>query len=128
MNDPLTALAAKHWSGSQVCARWPRRRVSATRAAVPDAARVPLTPPLLHLPSSPHRDPIQAAGKGAKRPAFDPSVVEKIYATELGGGKEVAPDRAMLLEFSGYLESYLWPNFDAATATRAHVMSIVLVR
>lgn len=70
----------------------------------------------------------QASGKGGKRPAFDPSVVEKIYATELGGGKEVSPDRAMLLEFSGYLESYLWPNFDAATATKAHVMSIVLVR
>ncbi|KAK3748727.1 hypothetical protein QZH41_015674 [Actinostola sp. cb2023] len=33
----------------------------------------------------------------------------------------------MLLEFSQYLENYLWPNFDANKASLAHMMSIVLV-
>ncbi len=35
--------------------------------------------------------------------------------------------RVQLLEISQYLESYLWPHFDAATATPAHVMSILLM-
>ncbi len=33
----------------------------------------------------------------------------------------------MMLEVSQYLENYLWPHFDAATATREHVMSIMLM-
>lgn len=32
-----------------------------------------------------------------------------------------------LLEISQYLENYLWPHFDAAAATPAHVMSIILM-
>ena len=59
---------------------------------------------------------------------FDAAVVEDIYRKELGGGdQDVATARAMLLEFSGYLENYLWPNFDAERAGRAHVMSIILM-
>lgn len=34
--------------------------------------------------------------------------------------------RVMLLEFSQYLENYLWPNYDPRLATHAHVMSIVV--
>ena len=33
----------------------------------------------------------------------------------------------MLLEISQYLENYLWPNFDAATASLEHIMSIILM-
>jgi intron-binding protein aquarius len=33
----------------------------------------------------------------------------------------------MMLEFSQYLEKYLWPNYDASVATRAHTMSIVVM-
>ena len=32
-----------------------------------------------------------------------------------------------LLEISQYLEAYLWPHFDAASASPAHVMSILLM-
>lgn len=32
-----------------------------------------------------------------------------------------------MLEFSQYLESYLWPNFNSDTASHAHVMSIVIM-
>jgi len=35
-----------------------------------------------------------------------------------------AVHRVMLLEFSQYLENYLWPNYNA-DATDAHVLSIV---
>ena len=33
----------------------------------------------------------------------------------------------MMLEFSQYLEKYLWPNYDAEKATRAHTLSIVVM-
>ena len=33
----------------------------------------------------------------------------------------------MMLEFSQYLEKYLWPNYDAQKATKAHTMSIVVM-
>lgn len=32
-----------------------------------------------------------------------------------------------MLEFSQYLENYLWPNYNHETATRAHTMSIVVM-
>lgn len=33
----------------------------------------------------------------------------------------------MMLEFSQYLEKYLWPNYEAATASRPHTLSIVVM-
>lgn len=33
----------------------------------------------------------------------------------------------MLLEFSQYLENYLWPNYQRADASHAHMMSIVVM-
>ena len=60
-------------------------------------------------------------------PPFRPDLVEKIYAAELGGGPTAQRlKRVMLLEISQYLENYLWPHFDADTATDAHVMSILV--
>jgi len=63
------------------------------------------------------------------RPAFDPELVQSIYNDELGGkaGKQPQLRRVMLLEISQYLENYLWPNFDAETASTAHVISIMLI-
>ena len=37
------------------------------------------------------------------------------------------PIRVMMLEFSCFLENYLWPNFDAQTASYAHVISIIIM-
>ncbi len=65
---------------------------------------------------------------GAGRPAFDPSIITSIYHKELHGGKRVDPSRLVLLELTGFLENYLLPNFDAATASFEHVMCIILVR
>lgn len=62
--------------------------------------------------------------------AFDPDLVKQIYDTELlltGGRKPVPLQRVMILEVSQYLENYLWPNFDAGTATFEHVMSMILM-
>lgn len=33
----------------------------------------------------------------------------------------------MILEFSQYLENYLWPNYNSVTAPFAHTMSIVIM-
>jgi len=42
------------------------------------------------------------------------------------GCDSFAVHRVMLLEFSQYLENYLWPNY-SADATDAHVLSIVVM-
>ena len=62
-------------------------------------------------------------------PAFQPELVKSIYNEELGGRSERSPalKRIMMLEVSQYLENYLWPNFDASTASFEHVMSIILM-
>ncbi|KAL6124939.1 hypothetical protein ACLB2K_077447 [Fragaria x ananassa] len=66
-----------------------------------------------------------------KKPAFDPELVKRIYETELrvkeGQRKTVPLQRVMILEVSQYLENYLFPNFDAESATFEHVMSMILM-
>ena len=63
------------------------------------------------------------AGEGK---AFSKEVVLKVYNEELKPSN-FALSRVMCLEYSQYLEKYLWPNFDAATSTDAHVLSLVLM-
>ncbi|KAE8671002.1 xanthoxin dehydrogenase-like [Hibiscus syriacus] len=65
---------------------------------------------------------------------FDPQLVKEIYEAELtvksegkSQRKTVPLQRVMILEVSQYLENYLWPNFDAETATYEHVMSMILM-
>lgn len=61
---------------------------------------------------------------------FDAELVKEIYRTELTvkeGRKTVPLHRVMILEVSQYLENYLWPNFDAETASFEHVMSMILM-
>uniref|UniRef100_A0A7S3R311 Intron-binding protein aquarius n=1 Tax=Dunaliella tertiolecta TaxID=3047 RepID=A0A7S3R311_DUNTE len=62
-------------------------------------------------------------------PAFQPELVASIYRDELAGARDEPPSlkRVMLLEVSQFLENYLWPNFDPATATFEHLMSIILM-
>ncbi|CAG8739700.1 18149_t:CDS:2, partial [Dentiscutata erythropus] len=57
---------------------------------------------------------------------WSPNIVEDIYFKELeNNGFETK--KLMLLEFSQYLEKYLWPNFDGENTSLAHVLSIVLM-
>jgi intron-binding protein aquarius len=58
---------------------------------------------------------------------YTPSVIEDIYNTDLNIQETTIVRRAMLLEYSQYLENYLWSNFEAANCTKAHVMSIVMM-
>ena len=60
------------------------------------------------------------------RAQFNPQVIEDIYSKELLGTK-FAVRRIMLLEFSQYLENYLWPNFNDKCASLAHVISIIVM-
>lgn len=75
---------------------------------------------------------------------FDPEVVEDIYMVDIRGSKYVmvcyfvvvffklnvifsfAIRRIMILEFSQYLENYLWPNYKPG-ASHSHIMSIVVM-
>lgn len=57
---------------------------------------------------------------------YNSKVVDEIYATEvLGSGFSIR--RIMLLEFSQYLENYLWPNFSSEQSNHAHIMSVVVM-
>jgi len=57
---------------------------------------------------------------------YNPDVVEEIYKNDIKGSS-FSIKRIMMLEFSQYLENFLWPNFKADTGTLAHVMSIILI-
>ena len=57
--------------------------------------------------------------------SYDPAVIEDIYKSDLN--TESPQRRVMLLEYSQYMENYLWPNFKSGEATKAHLMSIVLM-
>lgn len=57
---------------------------------------------------------------------FDPNVVAEIYSYELLQSN-FSTRRIMLLEFSQYLECFLWPNYEASTSSLEHVLSIVVM-
>lgn len=57
---------------------------------------------------------------------FDDRVVEDIYVKEIHG-TNFAIRRIMMLEFSQYLENYLWPNYQTSKSSHAHMMSIVIM-
>ncbi|KAL7728499.1 hypothetical protein ACLKA6_012514 [Drosophila palustris] len=57
---------------------------------------------------------------------YNADIIERIYADEMTSGKASAR-RINMLEFSQYLEQYLWPNYRREKATHAHVMSIVIM-
>lgn len=70
------------------------------------------------------------ARAGGEAAAFKPELVAHIYNTELKvtkGPKPVRLQRVMVLEIGQYLEKYLWPNFEAESASFEHVMSIILL-
>ncbi|CDW53020.1 intron binding protein aquarius [Trichuris trichiura] len=57
---------------------------------------------------------------------FKPEVVADIYCNELLR-KGFAPRQIMLLEFSQYLERFLWPNYEADTSSVEHLLSILVM-
>lgn len=57
---------------------------------------------------------------------FDPQIVEDIYIQEICASK-FSIRRIMMLEFSQYLENYLWPNYTTGEASHSHMMSIVVM-
>ncbi|CAN0477408.1 unnamed protein product, partial [Ectocarpus sp. 8 AP-2014] len=71
--------------------------------------------------------------KAAAKGSFKPKLVSTIYRKELRScmptpGARAGPEsssRLQLLEFSAFLENYLWPNFDAEKSSTEHLMSTV---
>ena len=57
---------------------------------------------------------------------YDPNLIEDIYSNELLKSN-FSLKRIMLLEFSQYLENYLWKNFKSENATISHILSIVIM-
>lgn len=58
--------------------------------------------------------------------AYDAEIIEQIYQNEICQS-EHATRRITVLEFSQYLEQYLWPNYVAGQSTHAHALSIVVM-
>ncbi|KAL0969673.1 hypothetical protein UPYG_G00230650 [Umbra pygmaea] len=57
---------------------------------------------------------------------FDPKVLEDIYEKEILQSK-FAIRKIMLLEFSQYLENYLWVNYNPEVSSNAFIMSICCI-
>ncbi|KAL5015941.1 hypothetical protein ScPMuIL_005530 [Solemya velum] len=57
---------------------------------------------------------------------FKADIVDSVYEKELIATR-FSTKRIMMLEFSQYLENYLWPNFSPEKSTHAHLMSVVLM-
>lgn len=57
---------------------------------------------------------------------FDAKVINDIYNKEIGESKH-GIRRIMMLEFSQYLENYLWPNYKGGISSQAHLLSIVVM-
>ncbi|KAI9307123.1 P-loop containing nucleoside triphosphate hydrolase protein [Cunninghamella echinulata] len=59
-------------------------------------------------------------------PKWEPKLIEDIIQHHLETSN-YEPKKVMLLEFTQYLEKYLWPFFDAEKSTLNHVLSICLM-
>lgn len=57
---------------------------------------------------------------------FDGDIVDQIYQEEIQGARFMIR-RIMMLEFSQYLENYLWPNYRPGSSSAYHVLSIVIM-
>ncbi|XP_029585739.1 RNA helicase aquarius isoform X2 [Salmo trutta] len=57
---------------------------------------------------------------------FDPKVLEDVYEREILKSK-FAIRKIMLLEFSQYLENYLWVNYNPGVSSNAYLMSICCI-
>ncbi|MEQ2295270.1 hypothetical protein AMECASPLE_012313, partial [Ameca splendens] len=57
---------------------------------------------------------------------FDPQVMEDVYEKEILMSK-FAIRKIMLLEFSQYLENYLWVNYMPEVSSKAFIMSICCI-
>ncbi|XP_007576287.1 RNA helicase aquarius [Poecilia formosa] len=57
---------------------------------------------------------------------FDPQVMEDVYEKEIFSSK-FAIRKIMLLEFSQYLENYLWVNYTPEVSSKAFIMSICCI-
>lgn len=58
-----------------------------------------------------------------KKSPFDIKVIEEIYEKEIVKSR-FAIRKIMLLEFSQYLENYLWMNYSPEVSSKAYLMSI----
>ncbi|KAM6131509.1 LOW QUALITY PROTEIN: RNA helicase aquarius [Pterocles gutturalis] len=58
-----------------------------------------------------------------KKLSFDSKVIEDVYTKEIVRSK-FAIRKIMLLEFSQYLENYLWVNYSPEVSSKAYLMSI----
>ncbi|XP_065833502.1 RNA helicase aquarius-like [Oscarella lobularis] len=67
-----------------------------------------------------------ASGSSEEGVSYNAKLIEDVYETEIVGTNH-ALKRIVLLELSQYLENYLWPNFDAVSSTKAHLMSIAVL-
>uniref|UniRef100_A0AC34F546 Protein kinase domain-containing protein n=1 Tax=Panagrolaimus sp. ES5 TaxID=591445 RepID=A0AC34F546_9BILA len=57
---------------------------------------------------------------------YDAKVIDDIYENELKK-TEFLKRKVVLLEFSQYLERFLWPNFDPSSSNSAHILSIIVM-
>lgn len=56
--------------------------------------------------------------------AYDDKLIKSIYQKEIQSNDR---NRVKLLDFTGYLERYLWTHFDSKTASIEHILSMIIL-
>lgn len=116
--DPLVQLAQQYWPAVPGAASEP----SSTSNATSKGGRKKATKTEDNGENGANSD------GPASSLAIDNDLVNSIYFGELKPQRNrISKDRLTVLEFTGFLERYLWPRFEANSATFAQVMLIILV-
>lgn len=89
----------------------------ATRRATAPTTEQMMSDPLMKLA-------LKTWSSDSKSRAFDASIVTRIFENEIVKS-DFNARRIMMLEFSRYLENYLWPNFAPEVCNQAFLMSVV---
>ncbi|KAI9364882.1 intron-binding protein aquarius [Zopfochytrium polystomum] len=107
--NQITKLAALHWSSKakEIVDAEPLKRKKQKK-------------------SGKSRKSSAAAEEKEDTSTFDPELVEKIWNEELVAS-QFSLRKIMLLEFSQYLEEYLWPHYEPDTSGNTHLLSIVVM-
>eukprot|EP01138_Halocafeteria_seosinensis_P000976 gb/GECG01000999.1/.p1 GENE.gb/GECG01000999.1/~~gb/GECG01000999.1/.p1 ORF type:complete len:1658 (+),score=245.61 gb/GECG01000999.1/:1-4974(+) len=121
-DDPLVQLAQQYWPPASDNATAEAQDASQGPSATPSKKKGGSTGKKKSPKKSEQPPEEQQAAE------IDDDMVDAIYYGHLKAHENrIDQDRLKVLEFTGFLERYIWPNFDANKASFAQMMLILLI-
>lgn len=120
LKDRITALAATHWASRAT----PTADTPATAPSKTSTKKTPVKKGSASKRGKKQQHSEETDQVEAATPGFSNEVVVQIFRDELSVANNQG--RVQLLEFSCYLENYIWPHF-SSEASFEHVLSIALM-